>query len=145
MHCIHDMTPTISEMASTISLSSQRLYWWSQTNPMCDITPTLRMPAYALYTTSHPLFMTSSHCSYHITSSINDLKPPCLCHHTHYIWHRVHVCGCVIISTVLMISHELYFWDHFHYNSRNHIHCLRHDSHRICVIIPTRSMISHPF
>ena len=34
---------TITEMASTISLSFQRLYWWSQTNSMCDITPTLRM------------------------------------------------------------------------------------------------------
>ena len=68
MHSIHDITPTISEMASTISVSS-RLYWWSQTNSMYDITPTLRMPAYALYTTSHPLFMTLNHCSYHITST----------------------------------------------------------------------------
>ena len=59
--------PTISEMASTISVSSQWLYWWSHTYCMYDITPTLCMPAYALYTTSHPHFMTSSHCSYHIT------------------------------------------------------------------------------
>ena len=57
MHCIHDISHTISEMAFTVSLSSQRLYLWSQTNSMYDITPTLQMPAYALYTTSHPLFM----------------------------------------------------------------------------------------
>ena len=40
-----------------------------------------------------------------ITSSLYDLKPPCLCHHSHYIRHLVH-CICVIISTLLMISHQ---------------------------------------
>ena len=80
-----------------------------------------------------------------ITSSLYDLKPPCLCI-TPTIFDIVStLCGCVITSTVLLISHELYFWDHFHYNSRHHIHCIRHDSHRFCVITPTRSMISHPF
>ena len=78
-----------------------------------------------------------------ITSSFYDLKPPCLCHHTHYIWHRVH-CICVITSTVLMISHQLYFWDHIRYNAWHHIHCIRHDSHWICVITPARSMILLP-
>ena len=63
-----------------------------------------------------------------ITSSLYDLNPPCLCHHTHYIWHRVH-CICVITSTVLMISHQLYFWDLIHYNSRHHIHCILRDRH----------------
>ena len=78
-----------------------------------------------------------------ITSSFYDLTPPCLCHHPHYIWHRVN-CICVITSTVLMISHQLYFWDHIRYNSWHHIHCIWHDSHWICAITPTRSMISHP-
>ena len=44
----------------TLSMFSDQLY---------DITATLCMPSYALYTTSHPLFMTSNHCSYHITST----------------------------------------------------------------------------
>ena len=79
-----------------------------------------------------------------ITSSLYDLRRPCLCHHTHYIWHRVH-CICVITSTVLMISYQLYFWDHFRYNSRHHIHCIRHYSHWICDITLTRLMISQPF
>ena len=69
MYCIHDLTSIISEMASTVSVSSQRLYWWSQKNCMYDIIPTLRMPSYALYKMSHPLFMTSHHCSYHIIST----------------------------------------------------------------------------
>ena len=62
-----------------------------------------------------------------ITSSLYDLKPPCLCHHTHCIWHRVHSL-CVITSTVLMTSQQLYFWDHIRSNS-HHIHCTRHDSY----------------
>ena len=78
-----------------------------------------------------------------IASSFYDLRPPCLCHHTHYIWQRVH-CICVITSTLLMISHQLYFWDHICYNSWHHIHYIWHDSHWIFVITPTRSMISQP-
>ena len=79
-----------------------------------------------------------------ITSSLYDLRPLCLCHVTHYIWHRVY-CICVIASTVLMISHQLYFWDHINYNSRHHIHCIWHDIHWICVRTVTRLMISHHF
>ena len=78
-----------------------------------------------------------------ITHSFYDLKPPFLCHHTHYIWHRFH-CVCVITSIVFMISHQLYFWDHIRYNSWHYIHCIRHDSHWLCAITHTRSMISHP-
>ena len=43
MHCTHDITPTVSDIASTISVSSQPLYWRSQTYSMYDITPTLCM------------------------------------------------------------------------------------------------------
>ena len=79
-----------------------------------------------------------------ITSSLYDLRPLCLCHHTHYIWHPVH-CICGITFTVLMISQQLYFWDHIRYNTHHHIHCIWHDIHWICVITHTRLMISHPF
>ena len=72
-----------------------------------------------------------------ITSSLYDLKPPCLCHHTNYIWHCAH-CICVITSTVLMISHKLYFWDHICYNSRHHIPCIWHDSN----CMPSQSLHS---
>ena len=66
-----------------------------------------------------------------ITSSLYDLKPPCLWHHSHYIWHLGH-CICVITSTLLMISHQIYFWDHIRYSSQHHIHCIRHDTHCVC-------------
>ena len=61
--------PTIYNTTSTVSVSSNPGYQLYRTHSLYDITHTLRMPAYALYTTSHPLFMTSSHCSYHITST----------------------------------------------------------------------------
>ena len=37
------------------------------------------------------------------------MESPFLWHHTHCIWHCIH-CNCVITSTVLMISHQLYLW-----------------------------------
>ena len=72
-----------------------------------------------------------------IRSSLYDLKPPCLCHHTNYIWHCAH-CICVITCTVLMISHKLYFWDLICYNSRYHIPCIRRDSN----CMPSQSLHS---
>ena len=84
--------PTISEMASTISVSSQSLYWWSHTNSIYDITHTLRMPAYALYTMSHPLFMTSHHCSYHITSTA--FMPSHTLYMISHTWqHKRYICS----------------------------------------------------
>ena len=115
MHCIHHITPTISEMKYTIFVSTQRLYWWSQTNCLSDITPTLRLPCYALYTMSHPLFMTSHHCSYHISSTAF------MTSHTLYmtsyagntnlmsaIWPTIFN----TTSTVSGSSHPLYWWYH---------------------------------
>ena len=139
-------------------MTSQPLYM--KPHPVCRATYTLYMRHHSHYLCSHthcidnitPTLCMTSHSPYvwHLctiqdnTTSLYDLKPQFLCHHTHYIWHRVH-CICVITSTLLMISHQLYFWDHIHYNSRHHIHCMQHDSHWICVITATRSMISRPF
>ena len=88
-----------------------------------------------------------------------------------YVWHRLHYTRHHILilwpqTTVFMSSHPLYLTScplylcyHIHcidditpnlflrshrYNSWHHIHCIRHDSHWICVIAPTRLTISHP-
>ena len=139
-------------------MTSQPLYmkphpvWGQHIHLTCYIRATIWVNTPTVQTTSHPLFVWHHTCHMFgivctiqdITSSLYDFKPPCLCHHSHYIWHHVH-CICVITSTVWMISHQLYFWDHICYNSWHHMHCIWHDSHWICVIKPTRSMISHPF
>ena len=56
MHCIHVIIPTISNTASTVSVSSLSLYVWSLNNCIYDITPTLYITYYAPYITSHSLF-----------------------------------------------------------------------------------------
>ena len=116
---------------------------WHQSHCLChhphcidNITPLLCMKSHSPYVWHH-LHYTRHH------TSLYDLKPPFLGPHTHYIWHCVH-CFCVITSIVLMIAHQLYLWDHIHYDSRHNIHGIRHDNHCICVITPTRWMISHP-
>ena len=67
--CTVPISLPLSDIASTASVSSQPLYWWSLDNCIYDITLSLCMASYALYITSHPLFMISHHCSHHITST----------------------------------------------------------------------------
>ena len=127
---------------STVLMTSQPLYM--KAHPVCRATYGLHMRHHSHYLCPHShcidnitcILGMTSHSPYigivsttqDITSSVYDLKPPCLCHHSHYIWHLVH-CICVITSNLLMISHQLYFWDHIHYSSQHHIHCIRHDTH----------------
>ena len=111
-------------------MSSHPLYRQHHTHSLYDITLSICVASFALYKTSHPHFMSSNHRVYVITPNIFDI---------------VSTVSVSSTSTVVMISHQLYFWDHIRYNSWHHIHCIRHDSHRICVITPTRSIISHPF
>ena len=60
-HYIWNGIQQLCVITTSVLMVSLQLYVWHYT--------TLRMPSYALYTTSHPLFMTSHHCSYHITST----------------------------------------------------------------------------
>ena len=143
MHCVHDITPIISEMESTVSVSSQRLHWWSQTNCMYGITPTLRFPFYALYTTSYPLFMFSHHCSYHIISTAFMTSHPLyMTSHTLYLWHHSHSNYdktpnmFVILNSGYKTSHMVNEWQHNE--------CIWHDTQCICVIKPTWLMTSQP-
>ena len=122
-------------------MTSKPLYM--KPHPVCRATYTLYMwhhshylcPQPTVYTTSNPLYVwhhTPQLCiivctTQDNTSSLYDFKPPCLCQHTNYIWHFAH-CICVITSTVLIISHKLYFWDHICYNSQHHLPCIWHDS-----------------
>ena len=56
MHCIHVITPMISNTVSTVSVSSQPLYICFLNNCMLYNTPILYMTSYAPYIMSHPLF-----------------------------------------------------------------------------------------
>ena len=98
-------------MASTVSVLSLRLHWWSQTSCMYDITATLRMPTYPVYTTSYPLFMFSHHCIYHITSTAFMITPTVyeitytlLWHHSHSIYDKT--------PTIFVTSNSVYKTSH---------------------------------
>ena len=73
-------------------MSSHPLYRQHHTHSLYDITLAKRVALFALYKTSHPHFMTSSHHLYIITPTIFD-----------------------IISTVSVSSHQVYWWYHSHY------------------------------
>ena len=110
---------------SHYSVSSLSLYWQHHTHSVWHHT--------------HHLF--GNFCTIQdITYLLYDIKPPFLGHHMHYIWHRIY-CACVITSTVLMISHQLNFWDLIRYIWWHNIHCISYHSYWMCVITPTFSMI----
>ena len=123
--------------------SRYTIYRWHQSHSQChhsncieNITPTISMTSHSPYVW-HRLHYTQHH--------LLTLWPQTTVFMSshHYIWLHFH-CICVITSILLMISHQLYLWDHIRYNSRHHIFCIWHDSHCICAITATRSMISHP-
>ena len=142
---------------TTLLMTSQPLY--VKPHPVCRATYTLYMRHHSHYLCPH-------------THSIDNITPNfCMTSLSLYMRHRLHYtrhhililwcknnvfmsshplyltschCICVTTSTGLMISHPLYFWDHILYNSWHHIHCIRHDTHRICVITPARLKISLP-
>ena len=141
MHYIEHHIHSLSHQ-TTVLMTAQPLYM--KPHPECRATYTLYMRHHSNYLCPHTPVETTSHAFFvwhhtrhicgivctiqDITSSIFDLKPPCLCRRSHYIWHCVHSIF-VITSTLLMVSHQLYFWDHIRYSSQHHIHCIRHDSH----------------
>ena len=67
-HFRNDITSPVSDIAPTVSLSSQPLLI---SHPLLnDITPTFCVTSYALYITSHPNLMSSHYSTYDITASI---------------------------------------------------------------------------
>ena len=69
-HSIHVIIPSISDITSTESASLLTVYSQYHTYSMCDIKPTIGMASYEFCMTSHPLFMTSKHCSHDIISTL---------------------------------------------------------------------------
>ena len=85
-------TATMSDIISTLSVSSHPLDQFYQTQCMYDITATMCM-------TSHPQFRTSY---------------AFIWHQVHSIWPHFH-CISVIKPTLSMISEPLYVWAHIQY------------------------------
>ena len=107
-----DITPSISDTTSTLSVSSRPVHQLYHTSSLYDITHTLCMTLQSVCMTSHEHFMMShrigmtSHtvCLWHLKNiyDINAttfMKHNYTWHHTHYIWHHSH-CICAGTSAV---------------------------------------------
>ena len=91
----HDITPAVSDITATVSVSSHLLYWWYHNK-------------YGSHHTWHMYDII--HILHEITLTIYDINAQYLWHHNHYIWHHIRAIS-GITSTVLIISHQLYLWD----------------------------------
>ena len=126
-HFIYDIKSSVSDLTSTISVSSHQSYRWHHSHYMSGITSSISVTSYPLY----------------------------FWHNIHYVWHQnilcwwphtQHMCGILCTAdditsvlshqtTVFMMSHPLQAW----YDA----HCIRHCTHSIFVIT-TSPLISHP-
>ena len=136
-------TATVSDIITTASLPSHPLDQYYQTQCMYDIRATMCMTSYALPVTWHPQFRISHHFMYDIRSTLSDLTPLYLCHHTHPIDD--------ITTTICMTSLPVYLWHHIHYikdiiSTKNDITTLCFDDATlgICMIYFALQMKTHP-
>ena len=113
----------------TIHVTSQSL--------VCVITPTLLRASHPLFVWHHTRHRYSNFCTVEdITSSLYEIKPPFLGHHSHYIWHHIDAIS-VTTSTLLMISHQLSLWELIIYICWHHIHWIQQHIHYIFSITAT--------
>ena len=104
IHFRHVITPPVSDITATVSLSSQPLHWY-HTHYICDIIGTI----YNIISTAYviKLFYLWQHnldIWNHVQYAVQNIHYPCditvtnLCHHTHCIES--------LTSTLCMISHS---------------------------------------
>ena len=133
----------------SMSVWSHPLYRWYNTHSIYDISSTVYMAQYELYTTPHPQFMTSQYSTHDIKAIISHLtpiiydststvsltshpdyqsyNPPCMYDNTATICmasYELHMTSypLFMISHHAMTSHPLYSWHHTQ-DSCHHIHC----------------------
>ena len=94
-----NFTATMSDITTTLSVSSHPLDRFYQTQCMYDIAATICMTSYA-HVTSHSQFRTSHHFMYDIRSTLSYLTSTVFCLHTRSIDD--------ITATVCMTSHPVF-------------------------------------
>ena len=129
----------------SVSVWSHPLYQWYNTHSIFDITSTVYMAQYALYTTTQPhhnnLLMTSN--LLYLTSHESYLRahPQYLCHHTQIIDLTTHIV-CMITQQQYVWHHMNYIWHYIHslwYHTMlwHHTHCIHGITPMIHVIAST--------
>ena len=146
----HDITPPVSVIAPTVSLSSQPLRWYHTQFRMISHPPSVWHHMHYVYCHIQSL---CHHTTVLMTSKPLYMKPHPLCratytlymrHHSHYLcFHTHYLCPhthCIdnITPTLFMTSHFTYVWHCLHYR-RHHILTLWPQttvfmsSHQICL------------
>ena len=126
-HNFDDITPTILDIMSTVSVLSQQLYRWNHSHYMYDITS-------SICETFFPLYL------WHRTHYVWNHNP---LFWLHYTWHMYDIICTTedvtytlfLQATIFMTSHRLQAW--------HHTCCIRHSTNCIFVIT-TSPLISQP-
>ena len=120
-HHLEDITPTILDIVSTVSVSSHLLYWWYHSHNMYDITSSLCAPFCPLYL-------------WHRTLCVWQHNTVCWLHHTRHMYDII--CATEYVTSTLtqqakifVTSHPLQAW--------HHTTCIRH--HTYCIFVITTS------
>ena len=126
-HHFEDITPTILDIVSTVSVSSHHLYRWYHSHYIYDITS-------SICDTFCPLYL------WHRNHYVWHHNPLCWLHHTRYMYDiictREDVTTTLSIqATIVRTSHPLQAW--------HHPPSIRHRTNCIFVIT-TSPLISHP-
>ena len=126
-HHFEDITPTILDIVSTVSVPSHQLYQWYHSHFMFDITSSICETFCLLYLW---------HCMHYVWHH----NPLCWLHHTRHIYDIICTTEDVkstlsLQATIFMISHPLQAWHHTPWI-------------RYCTycnfVITTSPLISHP-
>ena len=126
-HHFEDITPTILDIVSTVSVSSHQLYRWYHSHYMYDITSSICEIFCLLYL-------------WHHTHYVWKHNPVCWLHHTLHMYDMICTTEDVTSTlsrqaTIFMISHPI--------QAYHHSPCIRHRTNCIFVIT-TSPLKSHP-
>ena len=121
-----DITETICMTSYALHMTSHRLFRTSH-HFMYDIKSTISDLMSSVYVSSHPIYQWyHKHCIYDITSSISVTSYPLyLWHNIHYVWHHnplYTLSICITSFALQMTSHPLYHTKpqyllcHIHFN-----------------------------
>ena len=125
IHFRHDITPPVSDIAPTVSLSSQPLQWYHTHFWMTSHPPSMLYPMRYI---KHHIHSLGHHTSVLMTLQRLYMKPHPECratytlytgHHSHYLCPHLH-CRDNITRIPCMTSHSPYMWHRLHY-TRHHI------------------------
>ena len=111
----YDITPTILDIVSPVSVSSHAHYWWYHTNWIFEISSAIYDDIISIvYDITAPECVSSHpHFQRYNTLCIEDITPTlCIISYTLYKAPRPHF---MTSHHIFMTSHVLYSWYHLHY------------------------------